>query len=200
MAKINIHNASFLCSAGTPEQFITDQRPQIAISGRSNVGKSSLINTLLGRRSMARVSSMPGKTITVNYFDIDHKMYLVDLPGYGFARRSPEEKKAWSALTDGYFVKNPHAHCIRSVIQLVDIRVGPTEDDVMMMQYMIDAHLPFFVVATKCDKLSKTAVSAAIAEWQATSLRGTGITIIPFSSVTRLGQEQVWNEIFLRVR
>ena len=106
MAKINVNNASLKLSAGMPSQFPADGRPQIALSGRSNVGKSSLINSLLGRKSLARVSSTPGKTITINFYDIDRQIYLVDLPGYGFARRSPDEKKAWSALTDGYFVKN----------------------------------------------------------------------------------------------
>ena len=198
--KININNASLKMSAGQSRQFPADRLPQIAFSGRSNVGKSSLINTLLGRKSLARVSSTPGKTITVNFYDIDRQMYLVDLPGYGFARRAPDEKKQWSALTDGYFVKNPNIDCVKAVNQLIDVRVGPTDDDIMMINFLIDARVPFFVTATKCDKLSKTALEKTIVEWQETVFKGTGITIIPFSSVSGMGREAVWKEIFARIK
>ena len=99
--------AELKISAGLPSQFPRDRLPQIAFSGRSNVGKSSLINTLLGRKALARVSSSPGKTITVNFYTVDGKYYFVDLPGYGFAKRPEEDKRRWSALTDGYFTKNP---------------------------------------------------------------------------------------------
>ena len=200
MGKINIHNAKLKMSAGFSSQFPGDGLPQVAFSGRSNVGKSSLINALLGRKSLARVSATPGKTVTVNFYDIDGKMYLVDLPGYGFARRSPEEKKAWSELTDGYFVKNPNIGQLVAVNQLVDIRVGPTDDDIMMVQYLLDARIPFFVTATKCDKLSRTAVERTIAGWRADIFRKTDITIFPFSAVTGEGKEQIWNEIFSRLR
>ena len=103
---INTQNVSLRMSAGLPRQFPADPIPQVAFSGRSNVGKSSLINTLLGRKSLARVSSAPGKTITVNFYDVDKKLFLVDLPGYGYAKRTAEDKKRWSELTDGYFTKN----------------------------------------------------------------------------------------------
>ena len=111
--KPNIQKAELKITAGDPRQFPRDPIPQIAFSGRSNVGKSSLVNSLLGRKSLARVSSSPGKTITVNFYDVDRKLYLVDLPGYGFAKRTFEEKKKWSALTDGYFTKNKHADLLR---------------------------------------------------------------------------------------
>ena len=195
MANINKNNVSLKMSAGMPQQFPSDAKPQIAFSGRSNVGKSSLINSLLGRKSFARVSSTPGKTITVNFYDIDKQLYLVDLPGYGFARRNPEEKKVWSALTDGYFVNNKNIDCVKAVIQLVDIRVGPTDDDIMMINYLIDAALPFFVVATKCDKMSKTALQKTLDEWENGCFAGTGIRVIPYSSVTGEGREKVWSEI-----
>ncbi len=199
MAKINVNNASLKLSAGLPSQFPADGRPQIALSGRSNVGKSSLINALLGRKSLARVSSTPGKTITINFYDIDRQIYLVDLPGYGFARRSPDEKKAWSALTDGYFVKNKNIDRLKAVIQLVDVRVGPTDDDIMMINFLIEMKLPFFVVATKCDKLSKTALQKTLDDWQNGCFRGTNITVIPCSAVTGDGKDKVWNEIFTRL-
>ena len=193
--KINVNNANITLTVGNAKQFPKDPRPEIALSGRSNVGKSSLINTLLGRKSLARVSSSPGKTITINYYDIDHKMYLVDLPGYGYAKRSQESKKVWSTLTEDYFVNNPSADAIRLVIQLIDIRVGPTDDDILMINWLIDNGQPFIVVATKTDKLSKSQLKSAIDNIENDYFLGTGITILPFSSVTRDGKEQLWNKI-----
>ena len=105
---INIQNSNLEITAGRIDQFPSKAIPQIVFSGRSNVGKSSLINTMLGRKSLARVSSAPGKTITVNFYNVDNKIMLVDLPGYGFAKRPESEKKRWSALTDGYFTNNPN--------------------------------------------------------------------------------------------
>ena len=153
---INIQNVTLKISAGEPRQILGDPTPQIAFSGRSNVGKSSLINSLLGRKSLARVSSAPGKTVTINFYDVDKKLYLVDLPGYGFAKRRPEDKAQWSALTDGYFTKNPRIDLLKLVIQLIDSRVGPTADDEMMLQFLREAQIPFVVVATKSDKLNAT--------------------------------------------
>lgn len=151
---LNLNRVNLRISAGNPKQFPTDAMVQIAFSGRSNVGKSSLINTLLGRKALARVSSAPGKTITVNFYDVDKKLFLVDLPGYGFAKRRKEDQIVWSNLTDGYFTKNANIDLLRLVIQLVDSRTGPTADDVMMLNYLTEAGLPFLVVATKSDKLN----------------------------------------------
>ena len=187
--KFNVNNASLRLSAGRAAQFPREPRPQIALSGRSNVGKSSLINTLLGRKSLARVSSAPGKTITVNFYDIDKKLYLVDLPGYGYAKRSQESKKSWSTLTEDYFLKNPSEDALRLVLQLIDIRTGPTDDDIMMINFMVDHDIPFEVVATKTDKLSKTQLLASIEVLEKTVFAGTGIKPIPFSSVTREGRD-----------
>lgn len=194
--KININNAELFITVGDSRQFPRDPKPQIALSGRSNVGKSSLINTLLGRKSLARVSSAPGKTITINYYGIDKKMYLVDLPGYGYAKRSKESKKAWSSLTEDYFLKNPSADALKLVIQLIDIRTGPTEDDIMMINWLIDMNIPFTVVCTKTDKLSKNQLNAALDALKKDYFLGTGIEPIPFSSVTRDGKDDVWKKIF----
>lgn len=194
--KININNAELFITVGASRQFPRDPKPQIALSGRSNVGKSSLINTLLGRKSLARVSSAPGKTITINYYGIDKKMYLVDLPGYGYAKRSKESKKAWSSLTEDYFLKNPSADALKLVIQLIDIRTGPTEDDIMMINWLIDMNIPFTVVCTKTDKLSKNQLNAALDALKKDYFLGTGIEPIPFSSVTRDGKDDVWKKIF----
>ena len=182
-------------TVGNAKQFPRDPRPEIALSGRSNVGKSSLINTLLGRKSLARVSSAPGKTITINYYGIDGKFYLVDLPGYGYAKRSMESKKSWSSLTEDYFLKNPSADAIKLVIQLIDIRTGPTDDDVMMINWMIDEDIPFIIVATKTDKLSKSRLAEALDDLDKNYFHGTGIEIYPFSSETREGKEQLWSKI-----
>ena len=178
------------------KQFPRDPRPQIALSGRSNVGKSSLINTLLGRKSLARVSSAPGKTVTINFYDVDKKLYLVDLPGYGYAKRSQSSKVVWSSLTEDYFVKNPSADALRLVIQLIDVRTGPTDDDILMINMMIDREIDFIVVATKTDKLSKTALAERIAELEEEYFLGTDIKILPFSSVTRTGKDELWSKIF----
>lgn len=193
--KINVNNASIALTVGNFKQFPRDARPEIALSGRSNVGKSSLINTLLGRKSLARVSSAPGKTITINYYDIDKKLFLVDLPGYGYAKRSRESQKVWSTLTEDFFVKNPLKDTIKLVLQLIDIRTGPTEDDVLMINWLIDENLPFIVIATKSDKLSKTACAEALKKLDEEYFSGTGIEIIPFSSVTRDGRDLVWQKI-----
>ena len=193
--KINVNNANIAITVGNVKQFPRDPRPEVALSGRSNVGKSSLINTLLGRKSLARVSSAPGKTITINYYDIDKRLYLVDLPGYGYAKRSQESKRGWSSLTEDYFVKNPSADAIKLVIQLIDIRTGPTDDDIMMINFLIDNGVKFIVVATKTDKLSKTQLANALDGLQKEYFEGTGIEIIPFSSVSRVGKEEVWKKI-----
>ena len=148
MAELNLQKSGLLISAGDPKQFPGKPVPQIALSGRSNVGKSSLVNALLGRKALARVSSAPGKTITVNFYDVDGKLLLVDLPGYGFAKRPPQEKAKWSALTDGYFTQNRNIDRVELVLQLIDLKVGPTADDVMMLRYLAATELPFAVVAT----------------------------------------------------
>lgn len=193
--KINFNNASLELTAGAVKQFPRSPKPQIALSGRSNVGKSSLINTLLARKSLARVSSAPGKTVTINFYDVDKKLYLVDLPGYGYAKRSGDFKKNFSSLTEDYFLKNPSADALKLVIQLVDIRTGPTDDDIMMINMMIDYKIKFVVVATKTDKLSKSQLDAALSEMKSTVFAGTDIEVIPFSSVTRVGKDDVWNKI-----
>ncbi len=193
--KFNVNNADIGLTVGSCKQFPKDSRPQIALSGRSNVGKSSLINTLLSRKNLARVSSSPGKTITINYYNIDKKLFLVDLPGYGYAKRDQASKRVWSTLTEEYFTKNPSRDSIKLVIQLIDIRVGPTDDDIMMINFLIDNDFPFIVVATKSDKLSKKGVSDALEKLHKEYFEGTGIEIIPFSSVSKEGKEAVWNKI-----
>ena len=188
---MNLQNAKLLLSAGDIRQFPSHPVPQIALSGRSNVGKSSLINTVLGRKALARVSGAPGKTITVNFYDVDGKLFLVDLPGYGFAKRPAAEKAKWSALTDGYFTANKNIDRLSLVLQLIDLKVGPTADDVMMLRYLTAAELPFLVVATKTDKLNKTDRAKALAALADHPDIPADTKIIPFSALTGEGRDAV---------
>ena len=192
---LNLNKTELRISAGLPKQFPRDAMVQIAFSGRSNVGKSSLINSLLSRKSLARVSSAPGKTITINFYDVDKKLYLVDLPGYGFAKRTLEDKAKWSALTDGYFTQNKNIDRLALILQLVDSRIGPTKDDEMMLDYMRQCELPYVVVATKTDKLNATEKKknlAAIAEHPLIK----GVPVIPFSALKGEGKDELWKVIF----
>ena len=192
---LNLQKTSLRISAGEIRQFCSDPMPQVAFSGRSNVGKSSLINTLLGRKSLARVSASPGKTITINFYDIDKQLFFVDLPGYGFARRAPADKAKWSALTDGYFTRNPNLDRLSLVLQLVDAKVGVTADDAMMLSYLRQAELPFLVVATKVDKLNKTERQKAMEALRAHPEIPEDTTILPFSSHTGEGKDELWRLI-----
>ena len=191
---LNLQNTILKISAGTPKQIPGDPKVQVAFSGRSNVGKSSLINTLLGRKSLARVSSAPGKTVTINFYEVDKKLYLVDMPGYGFARRSPEEKRKWSELTDGYFTSNPNIDRLALVVQLIDSRIGPTADDEMMLDYLRQAGLSYVIIATKVDKLNATERKANLTALQNHPLAG-GVPVIPFSSLKGEGKEELWRVI-----
>ena len=197
MNKPNLNRVSLRISAGRADQFPRDPIPQIALSGRSNVGKSSLINTMLGRNSLARVSGTPGKTITINFYDIDSAMFFVDLPGYGFAKRAGDDKKRWSGLTDSYFTSNRHRDLLRLVIQLIDVRVGPTEDDRMMLSYLAHEQIPTVVVATKCDKLSRPALAEAMDKWK--TQVGEAFPLLPFSSLSKMGKDELWAHILQTV-
>lgn len=193
---LNLNNVSLKITAGAARQFPRSATPQIALAGRSNVGKSSLINTLLGRRALARVSSSPGKTITVNFYDVDGKLYLVDLPGYGYAKRPQADKARWSELTDGYFTANPSRDRIMLVIQLIDMRVGPTADDVMMLEWLAASGVKFAIAATKSDKLSsKKARAEALEKISSCPQIPDGTPIIPFSALNGEGKDELWRII-----
>ena len=192
---LNTQNVKLKMSAGRPDQFPADPLAQVAFSGRSNVGKSSLINSLLGRKSLARVSSAPGKTITINFYDIDGKLYLVDLPGYGFAKRNPEDKKKWSALTNGYFTKNKNIDRLSLVVQLIDSRMAPTADDEMMLEFLSQSELPYMVVATKTDKLNATERKKNLEALKNHPLIK-DVPLVPFSSLQGEGKDELWKQIF----
>lgn len=190
--KWNLNNATLQMSAGLPKQFPGDRLPQIAFSGRSNVGKSSLINSLLNRKNLARVSGEPGKTITVNFYNIDKKLYLVDLPGYGYAKRTKEDQKKWSMLTDGYFTSNPNFDSVHLICQLIDSRIGPTEDDWDMLEYMTEAQCNFIVVGTKCDKLNRTERNT-FENFMKENMPE--VPYILYSAKTGEGREELWKKI-----
>lgn len=146
-------NFKFIKSASKPADFIVDELPQIAVVGRSNVGKSSLINMLANNKNMAKTSSLPGRTRLVNYFEVNKEFYLVDLPGYGFAKASKEQKSTWDGVLDNYF---NNTHNLKLVLVLIDSRHLPTDLDVMMINYLVDMDIPYQIVLTKIDKLSKS--------------------------------------------
>ena len=194
--KLNIQNSNLEITAGLPKQFPSFSLPQIAFSGRSNVGKSSLINTLLGRKKLARVSSAPGKTITVNFYSVDKKLYLVDLPGYGYAKRSAEDKKKWSALTDGFFTsRDENDNSLKAVAQLIDMKAGPTSDDEMMLDYLNSVGIHYFIVVTKADKVNKTDRNKMLEYITNHPSVKENTPIIPFSSLKNEGKDDVWSTI-----
>ena len=197
---INLHNVKFFRSAATPKDFPNNPIPQIAFAGRSNVGKSSIINCLLNRKDIARVSATPGKTAHVNLFDIDGKLYFADLPGYGFAKVSDAEKERWGVLIETYFSTcGIKQDVIKLGVSIVDIRHTPTEDDLGMVTYFKHYAIPFVVVANKCDKLSKSAIEPA-AEHICESLGIEREDLIVFSAEKRVGKDELLQRIFERVK
>ena len=185
---MNWNNVNFEAAFGTLGQLIPSDLPEICFSGRSNVGKSSLINKILNRKSIARVSSTPGKTVTINFYKLD-TIRLVDLPGYGYAKVNDAEKERWSDLMEGYFRSNRN---IKLVFQLVDMRRGATEFDMSMIEFMQYMKLPFAVVLTKCDKLNKTEFNNALSQIKEQLGEVIGDSpIIPFSALKNIGIEDV---------
>ncbi len=187
--------ADLRITAGLPSQFPRDPLPQIAFSGRSNVGKSSLINALLGRNALARVSSSPGKTITVNFYEIDRKLFFVDLPGYGYANRSKESQRVWQNLTDGYFTRNPNRDLLKLVLQLVDSRIGATRDDLTMIDWLTKTGVPYLLVATKSDKLNKTERAAAEKNLSELAAKSGAPAPVFFSAKTKEGKDELLSGI-----
>ncbi len=193
--KLNLNNTTLKMTAGLPKQFPKDAIPQVALAGRSNVGKSSLVNCLLNRKNLARVSGEPGKTITVNFYEVDKKLFLVDLPGYGYAKRTYEDKLKWSKLTDGYFTANPNIDLLALVVQLVDSRTGPTKDDVDMLNFLSEYEIPHIIVATKSDKLNATKRKEFIEMINSHPACTSADEIIMFSSKDKEGRDALWDSI-----
>lgn len=185
---MNFNNAYFENSFGNATQLPLSDLPEICFSGKSNVGKSSLINKTLGRKSLARVSSTPGKTVTVNFYRLD-TIRLVDLPGYGFAKRTDAEKERFSALTESYFGSGRN---IKLCLQLIDMRHTVNADDMQMLSFLNYYKIPFAVILTKCDKLNKSEFEKRLSDFKAeTGDLTDGAEIIPFSSLKGIGVEKV---------
>lgn len=177
----------FTAAYGTSKQLPPSKEAEIVFSGRSNVGKSSLINKVFNRKNLARVSSMPGKTITVNFFRGDG-VYFVDLPGYGYAKREQSEKKRWADLMEGYFHSDRN---IALVIQLIDMRHAPSADDMMMLNFLRECEIPFMIALTKCDKLNKTETEKRRAELEEELKDYADIKKVEFSAVKGTGVEDM---------
>ena len=196
MADLNWNRAEFVRSAAVPKQFIHSSMPKIAFAGRSNVGKSSVINRLLNRKQFARVGATPGKTLHVNYFQVDGKLYLVDLPGYGYARVPQEEKQRWAALMEGFF---QDADACDFGVLIVDARHKPTADDLRMADYFRNSGLEFLVVANKLDKLKKSEITQNLQQIRETLALGGDTALIPFSAEKGEGREALMQELVNRL-
>ena len=183
---INFNKVEFILSAASEKQFVRDGMPQLAFAGRSNVGKSSVINRLVNRKNFARVGASPGKTSQINYFKIDGKLYLVDLPGYGYAKVSKTERDRWGKLMENYFQS---AGLIHLGVQIVDARHKPTANDVTMADFFLQSGKPFIVVANKLDKLKKSEVGPNLACIRETLGLPEEVAVIPFSAEKGDGRE-----------
>ena len=185
---INYNKAEFIRSAVRPEAFIRDGRPQVTFAGRSNVGKSSVINRLLNRKNFARVGATPGKTTQVNYFLIDNRVYLTDLPGYGYAKVSNAERERWDDLINSYFEAD-RAVCL--LVQLLDSRHAPSADDVQMLEYLHYHRIPFVAALTKGDKLKKSEIEPNLALIRQTLTLDDSVLLIPFSAEKGTGKTEL---------
>ena len=175
---VNFNQVEFIRSAASPKDFLRDGLPQLAFAGRSNVGKSSVINRLVNRKNFARVGASPGKTSQINYFRLDGAAYLVDLPGYGYAKVSKAERDRWGRLMEAYFASG----LIAAGVQIVDARHKPTADDVTMANWFYDAGCPLVVVANKLDKLKKSEIAPNLERIRQTLDLREGDVLIPFSA------------------
>lgn len=190
--KLNIHNSKFILSAVNSNQFPKDDLPEVVFVGRSNVGKSSILNALLNRKNLAYVGSTPGKTQQINFFNIDEKLYFVDLPGYSFSVMGKEKSEKISKVIDSYLKSRKN---IALVMMLVDIRHKPSKDDELMYEYLINSDLNFIIVPTKADKVPITKVNDYCRVIQDSLNAPEEIDIIPISSTKKNNLEAIWQVI-----
>ena len=190
--EINTHNADILLSAANKSHYPQDEIPEVALAGRSNVGKSSFINTLLNRKNLARTSGKPGKTQLLNFFNIDDKLRLVDVPGYGYARVSKKEREKWGRMIEEYLTSREN---LKAVVSLVDFRHEPSADDVQMYEFLKYYEIPVILVATKADKIPRGKWNKHESIIKKKLDFDPVDTFIVFSSVTREGLEKSWDAI-----
>jgi GTP-binding protein len=188
-----IKNASHEITAVKPNQYPVSGFPEIAFAGRSNVGKSSIINTLVNRKALARVGSTPGKTRQINFFNVNDQFYLVDLPGYGFANVSKEMKASWQNIIETYLYSRKESH-LKMVVLLVDIRHSPSKDDIMMYQWLKGFGLNTLVIANKSDKISRSQINVRVNDIRKVLQLDSSEKVIPFSTENRYGLEKVLGE------
>ncbi|WP_134699984.1 ribosome biogenesis GTP-binding protein YihA/YsxC [Ammoniphilus sp. YIM 78166] len=193
---MKVTSSEFIISAVGPKQYPQDALPEIALAGRSNVGKSSFINKMLNRKNLARISSKPGKTQTLNFYKINGEFYFVDVPGYGFAKVSKSEKEKWGKMIEEYFIdRSP----LKAVVQIVDLRHPPTRDDQDMYHFLKHYEIPVIIVATKADKISKGQWQKHLKIVKETLNLEKGDTMVLFSSETGLGKDEAWKEIWNKI-
>lgn len=189
---MKILSAKFVISVTNISQIPSHDYPEIAFSGRSNVGKSSLINCLINRKKLALTSSYPGKTRMINYYNINERLLFVDLPGYGFAKVSQTERRRWKQLIESYITTSPH---LKGVVQIIDSRVGATDLDIEMISWLIYLQKPTLIVSTKIDKIPKSKAKQYLIKYSE-QLESLGISdLVPFSAVTKQGKKEIWKAI-----
>ena len=184
-----IKNVDLETVCGITSKIPENQMPEIAFAGKSNVGKSSLINTLMNRKSLARTSSQPGKTQTINFYNINRALYLVDLPGYGYAKVSEQEKQKWGQMVERYLHGSKQ---LRAVFLLIDIRHEPSANDKMMYDWIVDQGYPPIIIATKLDKIKRSQQDKQVKAIRQGLSLPSGTAVIPFSSVTKQGRDEIW--------
>lgn len=186
-----VKNPKFEISAVSEKQYPKGELPEIVLVGKSNVGKSSFVNTMLGRKNLARTSNTPGKTKQINFYNVDDNFYFVDLPGYGFSKMSKQEKITSGKYIEDYLNKRQNIHLI---VLVLDIRHNPTEDDLLMYDYILKTNLPFIVITNKADKIAVTKVDAEVEKIK--EILGISYsTILPFSAERKIYIDDVWKEI-----
>ncbi|MYL44883.1 YihA family ribosome biogenesis GTP-binding protein [Virgibacillus halodenitrificans] len=187
---MKITNAEIVISAVSQKQYPNDQLPEIALAGRSNVGKSSFINTIINRKNLARTSSKPGKTQTLNFYKLNNAFYFVDVPGYGYAKVSKKEREKWGKMMEEYFQTRD---TLNAVILITDVRHEPTSDDIQMYDFLKYYQLPVIVVATKLDKVPKNKIDAHLKRTKETFEMEADDYLLPFSAEKGYGKEEAWN-------
>jgi len=189
---MKVHNVEMVISAVRPDQYPEDGLPEFALAGRSNVGKSSFINRMIGRKALARISSKPGKTQTLNFFKIEEQLFFVDVPGYGYAKVSKTEREAWGKMIERYITGRNE---LKAVVQIVDLRHPPTADDRMMYDFLKHYNIPCIVIATKADKIPKGKWDKHKKIVKETLDMDKNDPLIVFSSEKGLGFEEAWRTI-----
>ena len=187
-----VKNAKYELTAVRPDQYPVNTIPEVAFVGRSNVGKSSIINSLLNRKNLARVGATPGKTRELNFYNVDEVLYFVDLPGYGYASVSKGRKSSWGEFIETYLSSRGQ---LKMLIMLVDVRHLPSNDDKVMYEWIAHSKLPHIVVATKIDKIPRSQLQAKVSDIRKTLQMNNDIRVIPFSSVAKQGKDDVWSVI-----